>query len=190
MKLRSGKTYATTCYICKEYYGTDETPICSLCKKGKDGVIYNYHSPVFQEKLIKYAESKMIGKAEQKFLIKISNKGNDNGLLEALKNLKNNYGLRLSAEFAHKLLFKQEQVIHRIACILFVQRLLIGGILQKKISGVGRRCAIMGDLVRLNILLSQFRHRLHLCNQDLAIGKRQKSKLRLSLELSLKLDLD
>lgn len=106
MKLRSGKTYATTCYICKEYYGTDETPVCSLCKKGKDGVLYDYHSPVFQEKLKKYAESKMIGKAEQKFLIKISNKGNDNGLLEALKNLKNNYGLRLSAEFAHKLLFK------------------------------------------------------------------------------------
>jgi len=107
MKLRSGKTYAITCFICKEHYGNEDSSKCSKCDPNHTPA-YSwstiYYGDEFQLKLKNYAESIIAPDYYKRYLKAISNRNNFRHLYEALKVLRFDHKLLLDAEFAYHLI--------------------------------------------------------------------------------------
>ena len=107
MKLRSGKTYVTTCYICKEHYGNENSSRCSTCDpnhKPSYSWYHIYYGEEFQLKLKKYAESLTAPDYYKRYLKTISNRNNFRHLYEALRYLRFDIKLLLDAKFAYYLI--------------------------------------------------------------------------------------
>ena len=107
MKLRSGKTYVTTCFICKEHYGNEDSSKCSKCDPNhKPSYSWStiYYGDEFQLKLKKYSESLIAPDYYKRYITSISNRNDFRHLYEALKVLRFDHKLLLDAEFAYDLI--------------------------------------------------------------------------------------
>lgn len=107
MKLRSGKTYAATCFICKEHFGNENSSKCSKCDPNHTPS-YSwstiYYGDEFQLKLKKYAESLIAPDYYKRYLKTIANRNNFRHLYEALRYLRFDLKLSLDSKFAYYLI--------------------------------------------------------------------------------------